>query len=81
MFNFQGQPVVCPAGSRLAGFGLKWKDLIHPQGYIWFSPKASVDGTTFMVALVKPWYAFALPPEMRIQVTEQCLRPPPDSEP
>jgi hypothetical protein len=80
-YNFQGQPVVCPAGTRVAGFGLKWKDLIHPSGYIWFSPKASLSSTTFMVALVKPWYTFALPAEMRIEVTVRCVRPPPGSEP
>ncbi len=81
VYNFQGYNVGCPAGSRLTGFSLKWKDLLHPQGYIWFSPKAAVNRQIFMVALIKPWYEFLLPKEMRIEVTARCIRPPADSEP
>jgi hypothetical protein len=81
VYNFQAYTVGCPAGSRLTGFSLRWKDLLHPQGYIWFSPKAAVNGQIFMVALIKPWYEFLLPKEMRIEVTASCIRPPADSEP
>jgi subtilisin family serine protease len=81
VYNFQGYNVGCPAGARLTGFSLKWKDLLHPQGYIWFSPKAAINGQIFMVALIKPWYEFLLPREMRIEVTARCIRPPAGSEP
>ena len=52
-----------------------------PSGYMWFSPNASLSASTFMIALVKPWWWGLLPDMIRIKVTAQCLRPPADQEP
>lgn len=83
IYNFQGRRVFCPGNSRLTAFRLRWNNSIHPQGYIWFSPRNSLSASTFMVALIKPWYWDTpfLPDTMKIAVTVQCVRPPPDQEP
>ena len=80
VYNFQSKTIACPAGYRLTAFRLSWTDTLHPQGYIWFSPKVGVSASTFMVALIKPWWWKLLSDTMRIKVTAQCLQPPPDSE-
>jgi Subtilase family len=81
LYNFQGRTIACPPNYRLTAFRLGWKDTIHPQGYMWFSPIASLSASTFMIALVKPWWWGLLPNTIGIKVTAQCVRPPPDQEP
>jgi len=81
VYNFQGRSIACPANYRLTAFRLTWKDTIHPQGYIWFSPDVSLAASTFMVALIKPWWWNLLPDTMHIRVTAQCVRPPANQEP
>jgi hypothetical protein len=74
LYNFHGQTASRPDNYGLTDVQLKWKDAIHPQGYVWFSPRSSRSSTTLMVALVKPWWSAILPDEMRVQVLTRCLR-------
>jgi hypothetical protein len=81
VYNFQAHRVACPDGSRITGVTLRWQDLIHPQGYVWFAPRAGASSVTFMVALVKPWYVGLLPSSMRVRVGVRCVVDAPDQEP
>jgi hypothetical protein len=73
LYNFQSQTAACPPASRITGIGIKWKDAIHPQGYAWISPKATLGSATLMLALVKPWYVGLLPTKMLLSVEVKCV--------
>jgi hypothetical protein len=79
VYYFGGSRAPCPPGAGLAAvLSTRWVDVVHPQGYLMFSQRADLRGTTFLLALVKPWYSALLPNPMRIAVKVLCLAAPPE---
>lgn len=79
VYYFGGQTAPCPPGAGLgAVLSTRWEGAVHPQGYLLFSQRADLRRTTFLVALVKPWYSALLPSTMRIAVKVLCLAAPPE---